>query len=261
MLDTLPNELLTIIVKHLDFQSAMQLRLTSRKMLSIVNDNTDDVVINTLRTHFSSFELKLLALCKKNDNIYHLSPQNKLALYYVIGFQGIDSIAKYCLHWCANNEYLVTNRFSDGIKHEILGFLNGIDITSYCNYILTNEEDKYLPNDFENCLLMLTADVNGTNIVLNDKTLLPIIFNSIIWEQKSPEYTYQKISSLGGIMYQKYGDVIPYLMLIGGIPSRSIQCVLLFSQQFNVNPDTLPEIDDSYNQYEEIYNKIFTDLD
>lgn len=261
MLDKLPTEILTLIVKHLDFSSALQLRATSKWLYEIVANNTDDIVINDLRKHLTIFEIKILALCKKHDNIYHLPQNNKLALYYVIGFQSNDPISKFCLHWCANNEYIITNRFSDSIKHEILGYLNGIDITSYCSYIITTEEDKYLPTNFEHCLLMLTSDINGTNIVLNDKTLLPIIFNSIIWQQTTSEFTYQKISSLGGIIFQKYGDVIPYLLLIGGSPARSIQCVLAFTQQFNVNPDLLPGIDITYGQYEEIYNKIFTDLD
>jgi len=239
MLD-IPLEILEIIVKCMDLETAIELSKTCKLLHRLVFDNIHLFIIRAIKKITSDDEIRIYGLCEKTDNIYKMRPENLLALYYIIAFQYNMPYSKFCQRWIALNEYKITQRFTTGIRQDLLSFSYGekIDIT-----IHGEEYDSYYRRQklqgFKNCMIC-------DDLILTDYTIMKLILKDY--------KTYNSICVLSDYIIKNYNTVPAIMLLLGGaVPGRKYAYIRVgIRRGFK---------DSIFGGIKQLYHDIFTTLD
>ena len=241
MLTRFPLEILTIIIKSMRLSTAIQLSKTCKLFYQLVFENIHFLIINELRQHVTDDEIRIYALCEKDDNIFKLRQENLLSLYYICAFQFNEPFSKFCQRWIALNEYKITQRFTTNIRQDLLSFSYGEDIN------LEADEGKYQKfyrrqylNKFKNCMML-------GQLILTDNNIMSLILIKDC-------YLYENIIELSKHLASTY-DTLPTIMLLLGSSLCRNKNIISMSILHNINKDTI------FGRVNRLYHEIFTTLD
>lgn len=240
MLMRFPLEILMIIIKYIDLKSAIKLSETCKLHHRLIFENIHLFVIGELQKYVSDDEIKIYALCEKNDNIFKLRQENLLALYYICAFQFNKPFSKFCQRWIALNEYTIISRFTKIIRQDLLSFSYGIDIDTSINekeYQLYYERQKR--NGFKNCMIL-------GDLIITDENIMLLIL-------KERDNVYKNLKDLTLYIASTYNTIPAIMLLLGSSPGRNRNIISM--SIYTINKDII------FERINKLYHEIFTTLD